>query len=883
MTIPKTLSTDPYTVLNPDDRWRPGKDLLHRQIGHLMPPLVEKVRRAVKEWRDAGYPDVSGTTRALLKWWFERDDGDASRIRYYFAQREAVETVIYLYEAASVRDKYNMLRYSSGGVTPEMMHESWARYVVKMATGSGKTKVISLLIAWSYYHKLYEENSPLSRNILLVAPNIIVLDRLYRDFRGLQIFHEDRVLPEDGCEGRDWTSDFQMRLHRQNEVRGRAGDGNLFLTNVQRVYIRDVKQPSAEDGDTTDYFLGGAPSGALTDDNIDLGEVVRDMDELLVINDEAHHIHDEKLAWFKAVESMHNTLVQKGRALSLQVDMTATPKHNNGAIFVQTVADYPLVEAIHQNVVKRPVIPDRESEQKMKEQPSADYGERFQDYIKLGVKEWRKARDENKKADKKAVLFVMTDDTKNCDAMGEYLEKEYHDLKGKVLVIHTQKNGAITEKTTTGKAKAELDELRKQAATIDDWDNKHSAVVSVLVLREGWDVRNVTTVVGLRAYAAKSNILPEQTLGRGLRLMYPGQNDAGEKVSIIGSEAFIEFVKEIEKEGVKLDRKAMGDATSAQTPVVVMIDRGKNIENLDIAVPVLSRRFSTDFSRVQELRAENIPCAAQPYKSYPKDAPREIIFRDVITNEVSHRTTLSDDAVGDYSRVVGYFAQCVMKSHNLFSGYDFFYETMRGFIRDRLFGKTVDMDAADTVRNLSEPGAGKAIMDGFAQAISALLTSASDNPEIERWLKVSGMRAFAAKPSKNSYEPEKCPQNIIIGDSSLEIDFAKFLDECPDVAAFARNYFAVNFRLDYVKTGGAIANYFPDFLVRDNKGGVWIVETKGRMDENDARKITRLRQWCEDVRELAKEPVIRALLVDEEGFRKHPPKTFGDLQTMFAE
>lgn len=563
MTIPKTLSTDPYTVLNPDDRWRPGKDLLHRQIGHLMPPLVDKVRRAVKEWRDAGYPDVSGTTRALLKWWFERDDGDASRIRYYFAQREAVETVIYLYEAASVRDKYNMLRYSSGGVTPEMMHESWARYVVKMATGSGKTKVISLLIAWSYYHKLYEENSPLSRNILLVAPNIIVLDRLYRDFRGLQIFHEDRVLPEDGCEGRDWTSDFQMRLHRQNEVRGRAGDGNLFLTNVQRVYIRDVKQPSAEDGDTTDYFLGGAPSGALTDDNIDLGEVVRDMDELLVINDEAHHIHDEKLAWFKAVESMHNTLVQKGRALSLQVDMTATPKHNNGAIFVQTVADYPLVEAIHQNVVKRPVIPDRESEQKMKEQPSADYGERFQDYIKLGVKEWRKARDENKKADKKAVLFVMTDDTKNCDAMGEYLEKEYHDLKGKVLVIHTQKNGAITEKTTTGKAKAELDELRKQAATIDDWDNRHSAVVSVLVLREGWDVRNVTTVVGLRAYAAKSNILPEQTLGRGLRLMYPGQNDAGEKVSIIGSEAFIEFVKEIEKEGVKLDRKAMGDATSA--------------------------------------------------------------------------------------------------------------------------------------------------------------------------------------------------------------------------------------------------------------------------------------------------------------------------------
>ena len=86
--------------------------------------------------------------------------------------------------------------------------------------------------------------------------------------------------------------------------------------------------------------------------------IVRDIDELVVLNDEAHHIHDPHMAWFKSIEDIHNRLMQKGSPLSLQVDVTATPRHNNGAIFVQTVADYPLVEAISQNVVKHPVLPD---------------------------------------------------------------------------------------------------------------------------------------------------------------------------------------------------------------------------------------------------------------------------------------------------------------------------------------------------------------------------------------------------------------------------------------------------------------------------------------------------------------------------------------------
>ena len=234
-----------------------------------------------------------------------------------------------------------------------------------------------------------------------------------------------------------------------------------------------------------DYFLGPRPTGATTDSKVDLGMIVRDINELMVLNDEAHHIHDSKLAWFKSIEDIHNRLLQKGSSLALQVDVTATPKHNNGAIFVQTVSDYPLVEAISQNVVKHPVLPDAPSRAKLSERQSVKYTEKYVDYIDLGVIEWRKAYAEHEKMDKKAVLFVMTDDTRNCDDLAEYLEGNYPDLKDAVLVIHTKNNGEISE-AQTGKAKEELEKLREQSNKIDEPDSPYKAIVSVLMLKEGW-------------------------------------------------------------------------------------------------------------------------------------------------------------------------------------------------------------------------------------------------------------------------------------------------------------------------------------------------------------------------------------------------------------
>ena len=133
-------------------------------------------------------------------------------------------------------------------------------------------------------------------------------------------------------------------------------------------------------------------------------------------------------------------------------------------------------------------------------------------------------------------------------------------------------------------------------------ESPYKAIVSVMMLKEGWDVSNVTTIVGLRAYSAKSNILPEQTLGRGLRKMYPG--DVEEYVSVVGTNAFMEFVESIQAEGVVLERKAMGEGTGPKTPLVVEVDREnekKDIDALDIEIPVLTPRVYREYKSLGDL------------------------------------------------------------------------------------------------------------------------------------------------------------------------------------------------------------------------------------------------------------------------------------------
>ncbi len=902
MALHPDFPQSPYEVLPPSLRWFPAaEELRSTAYEKLLPPLVAKVRDEVKAWRDADYKGASPTSRALLTWWFatthtsELGDGTLSQFRYYFAQREAVETVIWLYDVRGARDKFDLLRFdASGAVSSNMFDEDWPRFVVKMATGAGKTKVLSLLMAWSYFHKLYETGSALSRNFLLIAPNIIVLDRLRADFDGLRIFFNDPVLPDNGHAGQNWRDDFQVALHIQDDVCIVRPTGNIFLTNIHRVYLGEVPEPSLDDDDLRDYFLapfGAKPVGKTTDSNVDLGEIVREIDELAVFNDEAHHIHDSRLAWFQCIQDIHHQLLQKDLRLTLQVDVTATPRHDNGAIFVQTVSDYPLVEAIAQNVVKHPVLPDAASRAKLTEHKSPLITEKYADYLQLGIEEWRKSYAEHEKLGKKAVLFVMVDDTKNCDEVGAHLERICPELQGAVLVIHTKANGEISE-AASGKKKEELELLRKQSNEIDSWKSPFKAIVSVLMLKEGWDVRNVTTVVGLRAFAAKSNILPEQTLGRGLRRMYFG-SEQRETVSVMGTPAFMEFVESIQNEGVTFDRVPMGGKSGKERADSLVVEvetesTDKNLDQLDIAVPRLSRRFNREFKDLAELEPEKFGNKKLSIKAFTPEETREIVFKTMLDSEVDHTMQLDGMGSGDYRSVVAFFTRQLLKDLRLVGGYDQLYPKVKLFVRDCLFIDAVDLEDPVILRNLSEPEVGKVLFDHFRSAINKLTVHETGSSRIDGHIRLRDTRPFRTEP-RGYVQATKSVFNRIVGEANadgLELAFAAFLEAAPDVQAFGKNYMAVGFKIEYVKANGELSTYTPDFLVRTTDRTVWVVETKGREEFDLPQKMERLRQWCADATEATKDdggPTYQFVYVDQESFEKHKPSSFAGLASTFRE
>lgn len=891
MPLHPEFPTSPHALLSPEVRWYPGEEELSDDgRAKLMPPLVATIREKVHAWRNAGYPGTSPTSAALLRHWFGQRhvlagaDGETHEFQYYFAQREAVETAVWLYEVEGARDGYSLLRYdSSGRVSTGMFEANWPRYVFKLATGAGKTKVLSLLIAWSYFHKRYEPDSPLSTNILLIAPNIIVLDRLREDFDGLKIFRQDPVLPENGHAGRNWRDDFQLTLHVQDQIGVTSETGNLFLSNIHRVYDAPPA-PSLEDNNLLDFFAGKRPTGHTTDNTVDLGDVVRDIDDLVVLNDEAHHIHDSSLAWWRAIEDIDAQLRRKGGQLSAQFDVTATPKHQNGAIFVETVCSYPLVEAIRQGVVKTPVVPDEASRAKLAVRPSDDITEQYRDHIDLGFREWKDRYENLQEVGQKAVLFVMTTTTAESDEVAEYLESTYPDLAGGVLVIHTNRDGSISEAASK---EAELQELRRAAREIDDPASPYKAVVSVLMLREGWDVKNVVAMVGLRPFTAEAKILPEQTLGRGLRRMFRSDPDLTEYVSVVGTDEFLDFVESIKVEGVELERVSMGANNPPKQPVIVEVDNRdpkKDIERLDIELPVLTPRIQREYKNLDQIDVSAMPSGGFELQQFSPAEQREIAFRDVVDGEeILWTTDLGADVIPSPQALISYLTNTLVRQLRLVGGQDVLFGKLKAYIQQRLFHTEVELDDLNVLRNLSEPAPRRHLLGVFVDAINSLTVQDSGSTSIADTIKMSKVRPHVV--SNQPYlVPKKSVMNKVVGDSQLELDFAAFLDGCDDITSFVRNTRNTHFKIEYVNADGTISHYYPDFVVKPDENELWVVETKGLEDLDVLPKWLRLKQWCEDATRL--DPAGRTfqpMFVTQNDFEECKPASWAQAASFFKD
>ena len=822
------IPSDPYTV---PERRKPSENTY----------AVNGVRARVDAWRTQGYPGASETTKRLLGFWFadEHRTDDGRPFRFYFCQREAVETFIYLTEIEPVRKLADLLEYAEHGMLIEPGDPKRQRLALKMATGSGKTMAMSLAIVWSYFHALREADSPMATSFLVIAPNVIVFERLKTDFGDATTFRRDPLIPPE------WSEDFELTVLLQDDPAPVTTRGVLYLTNVQRLYEPTTRGKAKAPPNPVEAMLG--PRVNRDVDASDAEELVGRVaarSRVMVVNDEAHHVHDKKLKWNQSIERLHEELRHRadddsGAGVVSQLDFSATPKYEKGGIFKHVVVDYPLAQAVADGIVKTPVIGEV-SGAKVELGDSAF--QRNRQWLDVAVGRWRAFHEKLTPSGHRPVLFVMCEDTLAADEAGDYL-RQLPDFSGdRLLVIHTNRSGEIT--------KDDLDKARRAAREVDEPDSSIRCIVSVLMLREGWDVRNVCVIVTMRALTAANKILPEQALGRGLRRMTPPGSGFDERVVVIEHEAFRNLWTAELDGGLIVEKQ---DADKIQ-PGAVTIFPNEGKRRYDIVVPQLTRALARADSPLAQLKPDAVP-DPKTRLEVPDVAPDEYVkYRGVhlIDKGVIEEMEFLIPYAEDPSGVITYYTHSVAKAggiDRLAGTFATLAPMVRDYLRERIFDRPVELEDKVVLRRLAEADAQALVVGAFREAIRSLSITEREPTIEENALRVSETPPFPW--SRQTVEGKKTVFNLTPVDSTLEARFAEFLDRASDVTAWAKLTMNSRFALEYISRAGALRYYYPDFVLRLDDDTCLIVETKGQEDLDVALKDRRARRWCQDATRLA--------------------------------
>jgi type III restriction enzyme len=880
--VPKIAMTDPVINLSaleplfapheePNRHRARNKDGLPEVRKSRRPsPIViaQTLRRAVKDWRETDYPGASDTTRELLHHWFQRDhlltlaDGTSAPFCYYFCQREAIETLIYLYEVRGLRSLCGLMGNFSGpdaetaalGVNPD--DDRWARYAFKLATGAGKTKVMSLAIVWSYFHALRESESPLARHFVMVAPNLTVFERLREDFKpaqgGPDIFDRDPLIPMA------WRGDWNVTTVLQDEAGGAATGGTLYLTNIHRLH--DTSERRKREPETYGWMGPAVSKSKALDTGAALRARVTGHERVMVLNDEAHHLWDPDSAWNEAIAFLHDEIARRsGAGVVAQLDFSATPKDNVGRIFQHVVCDTPLGEAVDGGIVKTPVIGRGN---KWVERTSQDASERYEEQLRVGYARWLKSREEWLPGGKKPLLFVMCEDTEAANQIARRLDADpvFAELNGHTVNLHTRLKGRI--KWIGGKKAGypvfeaneneinddDLRALRELSRQIDSDQNPYTCIVSVLMLREGWDVRNVTTIVPLRPYSSKANILPEQTLGRGLRRMTP-PGQAAELVTVVEHPAFVSlYQQELEQQGLFIETIDV-DRVPKTTVAIFPDKENKDCGALDIVIPSVSAGFSRR-PTLEGLTMADVRQQFTRYEPLPVGEVRneriEYQERHLITDEVVMRMEIRLPLLQSGVGAISFFREELEMVCGLRGTHAVLAPLLETFLTEVLFREKLTLYDPRLVGRLGDADVREHVRATFAPLIRQRTTAKE-----ERRTEGAGRSVATWKPYQVTHSQEhpaipaqRTAFNLVTCNRGLEAGMSLFLDRTSDVKAFAKNAGPQALRIDYSTRQSQLAFYTPDFLVRLAEGGHLLVETKGRVDRDVPLKARAATAWC---------------------------------------
>lgn len=854
--LPELDDVDPFR-----EPWRHfAKGLVPGQLTEVpgrrpSPQLcVPKLRAAVGAWRESNYTGASETTKRLFQWWFlEARSGD-SGFKPYFAQREAIETIVYLLEICDAPNVHQLIdefheiqaknlvdtslefehnkdgelqvQIPGHGAGIPLEPADAARYAVKAATGSGKTMIMALYVTWSYFHSTREADSTQASNFLIVAPNVIVFERLKVDFANSKLFRDLQLAPPG------WSLDLHVIL--RGDAIEPVARGNLIVTNVQQLYeTREKWTPK----NVVEKILGRAVVKGAAPGRAILARV-QSLKSLAVLNDEAHHVHDPDLEWNQILTRLHNGSPQ---GLVSWLDFSATPRFDSGAFFPWVISDYPLAQAVEDQIVKTPILvkshlSEREGKKKPKKQTKVTANQ-YAVWIRLGV-ERLKALEGNYKgvAGAKPVMFVMCENVAHAEDVAKFLRdgRQGFGIKDdEVLVIHTKGSGEIKD--------GDLDELRRQSRLIDQAESKIRIVVSVLILREGWDVRNVSVVLGLRPANSKNEILPEQAVGRGLRLM---RGVHGRQIlEVIGTQSFEDLIGQLEVEGVHVD-------TTVEPPKQVRIEPLQERKKYDIAIPRTGLLFNRSHKKLADLKAENIPVNFSAEDLQIDLAKIRVRMIDIASGTELAVTEISSGRAPLEGEVLSAITSRVLASARLVQAdYQVLYPIVKRYVMEFAFGQRINLELDNVRRLLALPVYEQWLAASVADAVGRIVTEFQAVRVEQNPILLSETDKFIWR--RQTEKAEKTVFNLMATFNKFESEFGRFLDGASDVRSFsALAETFTRFSVDYLKPTGAMGRYYPDWVIHqriDKEDRFWIAETKGREFEGLEQKDAAIVHWCSEV------------------------------------
>lgn len=909
---------------------------------------------------------VTPITAELLHWWFGQDMVDArGALNFHAGQKQAILNAIVAHEvlgAANLKDLYEKAAPDAlltGARLAEVDQPKHAhpKYCFKMATGTGKTWVLQALLIWQLLNKsaaLAEgaDDARFTRHFMVVAPGLIVYERLLDAFCGKLVANAQGVVSGardfSGSDLARFADLFVPESHREAVfafVRGNVckkeeiglkatGNGMIAIANWHLLAEGD-ETSEGEDADAID--TPGAPPpahevvaavlpltpGRATGNSLDVldqryarGNVLEflaQLPELMVFNDEAHHIHEFKregeiteVEWQK---SLNRIAAAKGRRF-VQVDFSATPYNDVGSgknkkkhYFPHIVTDFDLQSAMRAGLVKSLVLDKRKeigaiplesldfrAARDESGNPALSEGQRVM--LRAGLQKLRKLEADFARIDprRRPKMLVVCEDTTVSPLVARFLEQEGLG-DDEVMTIDSGKKAELGEKDWAP--------VRERLFNVD----RHAAprvIVSVLMLREGFDVNNICVIVPLRS--SQAQILLEQTIGRGLRLMWreaeysdikrenreriaAGQEPGSllDVLSIVEHPAFQSFYDDLLKEGLAGTTDEAMDGTSS-TGDVMAAELRQGYEAFDFGIPFIVSEADEE-NRHAALDVTTLPAfTAMPQAQLAALLGKGDTF---ISHDLQSATLFGDYRVdGAVMNVAGYndylarltrrisqaLSEPLPKGNKIAAHIAKPYlqvntAELTGWLDDyiwtQLFGGAFDpLGESHGAENwrllLLQP-----VVDHITKVFALALTQAqkrhtTGETEVHaRYLsetpRLMVREAYSVEVGKCIYTRLGWPAR----DGGLEKTFIHWAQADAQVLAFCkvsetRHPFA---RLRYVKDDGLSAFYSPDFLAR-TADAIYLVETKAQQQvihPNVQRKRKAAVAWCERINALPAE------------------------------